>query len=164
LIKALEDENPDLVNAACVAASTRKLMKTLADSLIGLVKDDEMPNSIREIALEAFLTRGSDHRHLDDLIGLAKDSNKSPRLRMLALEDLADVGSEPALTALQEIAEQDSDIMSKAALAFALTVQSRPTPIRLRPKSQQSESRIKEVLLTRVEGRPPSDGYLPDIA
>jgi class 3 adenylate cyclase/HEAT repeat protein len=164
LIKALQDENPDLVSAACVAASTRRLTTLVADALIDLVRDNKTSDAIREIALEAFVAKGSDHRHLQDLIELAKDVNKSPQLRMLALENLADVSSEPALNALQEIAAEQSDIMRRAALAFVLAVQLKPTPTRLRTKSQQSASRIKEVLLSRVEGNPLNDRYLSDIA
>ncbi len=163
LTEALKDKNPDLVNAACVAASTRKLSESLADRLIGLAKSDDMPESIREIALEAFLAKGSEGRCLDDLIELAKDPEKSSQLRMLALEELADVGSGSALAALQEIAEQPSDTMRKAALAFVLAVKSKPMPTRIRIKAQPSESRIKEVL-SRIEGRYLNDRYLSDIA
>jgi HEAT repeat protein len=164
LMKALKDENPDLVSAACVAASARRLTAPIANALINLVKDDEVSDAIQEIALEAYLAKGSDHRHLQDLIQLAKDVNKSPQLRVLALENLADVGSEPALTALQEIAGQESDIMRRAALAFALAVQLKPAPTHLRTKSRQAVSRINEVLLSRVEGNPLSDRYVPNIA
>lgn len=163
LTEALKDKNPDLVNAACVAASTRKLSESLADRLIGLAKSDDTPESIREIALEAFLARGSEGRYLGDLIELAKDPEKSSQLRMLALEELADVGSGSALAALQEIAEQPSDTMRKAALAFVLAVKSKPTPTHIRMKAQPSESRIKEVL-SRIEGRSLTDRYLSDIA
>jgi class 3 adenylate cyclase/HEAT repeat protein len=163
LTDALKEKNPDLVNAACVAASTRKLSESLADRLISLAKSDGMPESIREIALEAFLARGSEGRYLNDLIELAKDPEKSSQLRMLALEELADIGSGSALVALQEIAEQPSDTMRRAALAFVLAVKSKPTPTHIRMKPKPSESRINEVL-TRIEGRTVTDRYLSDIA
>jgi HEAT repeat protein/class 3 adenylate cyclase len=164
LIGALSDKNPDLIRAACVAASTRMLTDAVADSLIELVKNEKASDAIQEIALEAFISQSSDHRYLQDLIDLAKNINRSPQLRMLALENLADIGSDPALTALQELAGQSSDIMRRAALAFALAVQLKPTPTPLRTKNRQSVSRIREVLQSRVEGNLLGDSYLTDIA
>lgn len=164
LIDALGDEDPDLINAACVAASTRRMTKKLADCLIALAKRENVSDDIQEIALEAFLSGGPDRRYLDDLIRLAEDTNRSSQLRIQAVEALADIGSERALAALQEISDRPSDVMRKVALASTLAVQAKPTPTRIRMRAQQPDSRINEVLLSRVQSNPFSDDHLSDIA